>query len=178
MNFVGYCFGAYRQVYGSGWTLAPLILHLDLLEDMVEVEQQRLADRQRLVVQTRSVLRSIQQDLVAGGFGSDYADAHRDISARFHNAKKGRLARLEECHADAQAMVDRMEDQFEPSADVGEEDPCPGLPDFLPALYRENQSDRFVRAVRRAMVDRSGPKGNTAAPERAINQTSHAASTR
>ena len=126
-----------ETVYGSGWTLAPLILHLVALEGMVEVEQQRLADRQSLVVQTRSMLRSIQQDLMAGAFGSDDIDGHRDLSARFHNAKKGRLSILEECHADAQAMIDRMGDQFRPCAEFGEEDPCPGLPDSPPALYKE-----------------------------------------
>jgi len=126
-----------ETVYGSGWTLAPLILHLDTLEDMVEVEQQRLAERQSLVVQTRSILRSIQQDLMRGGFESDDIEAHRDLSARFHNAKKGRLSLLEECHADAQAMVDRIGDHFQPCAEFGEEDPCPGLPDSPPALYKE-----------------------------------------
>ena len=126
-----------ETVYGSGWTLAPLILHLDALEGLVEVEQQRPADRLSLVVQTRSMLRSIQQDLMAGGFESDDIEAHRDLSARFHNAKKGRLSLLEECHAEAKAMLDRIGDHFQPCAEFGEEDPCPGLPDSPPALYKE-----------------------------------------
>jgi hypothetical protein len=126
-----------EMVYGSGWTLAPLILHLTTLEDLVNAEQQRLADRHRLVVQTRSMLRSIQQDLIAGEYESGDIDAHRDLSARFHNARKGRLSLLEECHAQALAMVARVGGQFEPFAGAGEEGYFPGVPDSLPAIYNE-----------------------------------------
>jgi replication initiation protein RepC len=145
-----------ETVYGSGWTLAPLILHLNAFEDSVEVEQRRLADRQSLVVQTRSMLRSIQQDLVAGGFECDDIDAHRILSARFHNARKGRLSRLQECHAEALAMIETMGDQFEPFADNGEEDPCTGVPDSLPALYKEKPIRQICTAFQDGMGGKAG----------------------
>ena len=160
-----------ETVYGSGWTLAPLILYLVALEGLVEVEQQRLADRQRLVVQTRSMLRSIQHDLMAGGFASNDIDAHRDLSARFHNAKKGRLSLLEECHAEARAMVERMGDLFEPCAEFGEEDPCPGVPGSLPALDKEKPIRQICTGCQgvdggRVGIERERPRpGNCHAPD-------------
>ena len=167
-----------ETVYGSGWTLAPLILHLVALEGMVDVEQQRLADRQSLVVQTRSMLRSIQQDLMAGAFGSDDIDDHRDLSARFHNAKKGRLSILEECHADAQAMIDRMGDQFRPCAELGKKIPALESRTLFPPYTRKNQSDRFVPVFRIATVETPALRFIPGGQERPMLKICPAVSTR
>jgi hypothetical protein len=131
-----------ETVFGSGWTLAPLILHLAELEELIDREQERLAMRQSIIVETRSMLRLIHHGLIADDGDVEQVEALRDLSARFHNARKGRLSVLEECHAEAKSMLASSAQFLDPCSALREEAPSPGLTKAIPAIYKSDSSQR------------------------------------
>lgn len=126
---------------GSGWTLAPLLLLIDQIEDLLAQESLRLAQRERLTRETRGIIQRLRNE------AATLADSGREtmlakideLALMFHNARKGRLSRLEAIHADAHRLLSDLGDLsalFYPSS--GEEHAGVGVREYPPAIYTKN----------------------------------------
>jgi len=93
------------------------------------------------------MLRLIHQGLIANDSEFYAIEALRELSTRFHNARKGRLSVLEQCHREAAAMLASTNQPFEACLDLREEPASPGLTKSIPAIYTSDSSEQKCTGI-------------------------------